>query len=107
VRQALLNLVGNALEVTPAGGSVSVTVARRGGDVAFEIADTGPGVAPELRERIFEPFFTTREQGTGLGLAVVERVALSHGGAVELADGPSGGALFRLVLPDATETNKW
>ena len=100
VRQALLNLIGNALDMSPAGGRVRVSAARNGPHVVFEVADSGPGVPIDLRERIFEPFFTTREQGTGLGLAVVERVALSHGGAVEITDDALGGALFRLVIPD-------
>lgn len=99
LRQALLNLLGNALEVTPAGGRVRVGAIADGDDVRLEVEDSGPGIAPELRERIFEPFFTTRPQGTGLGLAVVERVALSHGGAIDVGDGTLGGALFRLTLP--------
>ncbi len=103
IRQALLNLVGNALEFTPEDGTIAVRACRRRGDVVLEVADTGPGVPRELRERIFEPFFTTRTQGTGLGLAVVERIALAHGGAVELEDAPDGGALFRVILPDSRE----
>ncbi len=100
VHQALLNLVGNALEVTPSGGRVRVSARRAGAEAVVEVEDSGPGVAPELRERIFEPFFTTRQLGTGLGLAVVERVALSHAGSVEVGEAPLGGALFRLTLPD-------
>ena len=99
IRQALLNLVGNALDVTPEGGAVRIAAALVGDDVRIEVADSGPGVPPEMRERIFEPFFTTRRQGTGLGLAVVERVALSHGGAVRILDAPEGGALFRIEMP--------
>lgn len=104
VRQAVLNLLGNALDATPAGGAVQLFARKSGADVLLEVADSGAGVPPELRERVFEPFFTTRNQGTGLGLAVVERVALSHGGAVLVTDGPLGGALFRLVLPDGDST---
>lgn len=99
IRQVLLNLVGNGLEMTPAEGRVRIGIERWAGGVALEVADSGPGVPPELRDRIFEPFFTTRKEGTGLGLSVVERVALAHGGSVEVDDAPEGGALFRLLLP--------
>ncbi|MBP7149148.1 MAG: hypothetical protein KBD01_16590 [Acidobacteria bacterium] len=101
IRQSLLNLLTNALEVTAEGGMISLAAWARGGDVVLEVRDGGPGVPAELRERICEPFFTTRSRGTGLGLAVVERVALAHGGAIEIEDAPAGGAIFRISLPGA------
>ncbi len=99
IRRALLNLVGNGLEATPAGGEVRVTVAREADRVVFVVDDSGPGIPPELRERIFEPFFSTRDEGTGLGLAVVEQVTLAHGGLVRVGESPLGGARFRVELP--------
>jgi len=99
IRRALLNLVGNGLEATPAGGEVRVTVSREGDRVVFLVDDSGPGIPPELRERIFEPFFSTRDEGTGLGLAVVEQVTLAHGGLVRVGESPLGGARFRVELP--------
>ncbi len=99
VRRALLNLVGNGLEATPAGGEVRVTVLREEDRVVFLVDDSGPGIPRELRERIFEPFFSTRTDGTGLGLAVVEQVTLAHGGLVRVGESPLGGARFRVELP--------
>lgn len=104
VRQALLNLVGNALEVSPKDGEIALRAKRHRGELVLEVEDRGPGVAAELRERVFEPFFTTRPEGTGLGLAVVERIALAHGGAVEIEDAVPHGALFRMILPDTSAT---
>jgi two-component system sensor histidine kinase FlrB len=92
----LANLVENALEA--GAREVRVTSGRHGpGRVWVEVADDGPGVPVELRERVFEPFFTTRPSGSGLGLAVVRAVAQAHGGRVELHEGPGG--RFRVELP--------
>ncbi|HEY3445322.1 MAG TPA: GAF domain-containing protein [Myxococcales bacterium] len=105
VRQAVLNLVINAVQAMPRGGAVTIgvhahTAADGGVRVHIEVEDTGPGVPPELAERIFEPFFTTKAAGTGLGLAVVKRIAEAHRGEVRLEPSPPGkGARFVLVLP--------
>ncbi len=106
LHQALLNLLGNALDVTPAGGRIDVRVHDGGQEVALEVHDSGPGVPLTLRERIFEPLFTTRDGGTGLGLAVVERVAMDHGGRADASDSPLGGALLRLRFPRQHENPK-
>ena len=100
VLQALLNLLGNALEAAPAGGRARIAAWRRDEEVGFDVDDSGPGVPDALRARVLEPFFTTRAEGTGLGLAVVERVAIGHGGALEVTRGPLGGARFRLIVRD-------
>jgi PAS domain S-box-containing protein len=98
VRQAVLNLAGNAIQAMPRGGTLTVRTRAEAGFALLEVSDTGPGVPPDLRQRIFEPFFTTRAAGTGLGLAVVRRIAEGHGGSVELEDGGAG-ARFVLRLP--------
>lgn len=101
VRQALLNLCLNAIEAMPKGGTLTVALhdvpERR--CVAIDVCDTGPGVSAEARARIFMPFYTTRSAGTGLGLAVVKRVAEAHGGSVAVRDAAGGGAVFTLELP--------
>jgi signal transduction histidine kinase len=100
VRQVVLNLVTNALQVMPAGGRlVCRTRALPGDRVELAVSDTGPGVPADLRDRVFEPFFTTRPDGTGLGLALCREVARQHGGDVTLDPGSGPGATFRLTLP--------
>jgi PAS domain S-box-containing protein len=102
VRRLVLNLVVNARDaVADSGGTITISVARRGGRAILEVADTGPGVAEEYRDRLFEPFFTLRRKGrgSGLGLAVVYAIASAHGGDVELVSGLGEGARFEVRLP--------
>ncbi|MBK9036288.1 MAG: HAMP domain-containing histidine kinase [Myxococcales bacterium] len=113
LQQVLTNLIGNAVHATPAGGAITVTVradarARPShGDAApqptavIEVADTGVGMDPAVRERIFEPFFTTKPvgAGTGLGLAVVHGIVADHGGWVDVSSTPGHGSRFAVHLP--------
>jgi signal transduction histidine kinase len=99
VQQALLNLVRNAIEAAPQNGNVWIDAEADDETVAMSVADDGPGVPADVRERIFNPFFTTRDAGTGLGLAIVHRIAEAHGGAVRVENRPSGGACFVLTFP--------
>jgi two-component system OmpR family sensor kinase len=103
------NLVENALLHTPPGTPVTVSVRREGDSAVLEVADRGPGVPEELRERVFERFASgagdgATSRGSGLGLAIVRAVADAHGGRVELSAADGGGARFRVTLPatDAT-----
>ena len=98
LRQALFNLVINAVQAVPAGGEIWIRAGRReGGEAFIEVADNGPGVAPEHRSELFKPYFTTHAEGTGLGLAVVEQIVLAHGWEIAcLANQPSG-AIFRIT----------
>jgi signal transduction histidine kinase len=98
-RRALLNLMLNALDAMPEGGSLVVTAVVGSRGVEVEVADSGPGLSEEVRRRAFEPFFTTKSNGTGLGLAIVYRVAEVHGGDVVAANCPEGGAAFTIRLP--------
>ena len=99
LQQALINLVGNAVEASPTGEVVTVCAARRGQDAWLEVGDHGEGVPPEQREEIFTPFFTTKREGTGLGLPILKKIVKSHGGRVDLVDNHPRGMIFRLVLP--------
>ncbi len=103
IHQVLLNLVLNALSVTPPEGEVTVrTGPAPGGDgVEIEVRDTGPGISPDHLEQIFDPFFTTRgpESGSGLGLTVCHRIATEHNGTIEVTSGQGSGASFVVRLP--------
>lgn len=96
---ALVNLLENAMQATPAGGKICLTGKKCGEQLAIAVRDTGPGVALDKQTRIFEPFFTTKGQGTGLGLAIALGVARAHGGSIELFSVPGEGAEFVLLLP--------
>lgn len=100
VRDALSNLLINAMQATPAGGRVLVEVNLEEDELLVTVTDSGVGVAPELRERIWEPFFTTKQRGTGLGLAIVRKRMEEAGGAARLAYAADGeGACFELRAP--------
>ena len=100
LREVFVNLLLNALEAMPAGGRVECRERREGDRLVVEIADTGEGLAPELRARIFEPFFTTKgAEGTGLGLAVSYGIVKRHGGEIDVASAPGRGTTFTLRLP--------
>jgi two-component system sensor histidine kinase HydH len=99
VCQVLVGLLSNAAAVTPVGGEVVVRTRAANGTLELAVADSGPGIAPELRARVFEPFFTTRPEGTGLGLAVARQIVEAHGGRIDVGDGPAGGACFTVRLP--------
>jgi signal transduction histidine kinase len=101
LRQALKNLVANALQAQPGGGEVGVEIRHADGVIEMRVHDGGPGLADALRGRAGEPFLTTRSEGTGLGLALVHAIASIHGGSVEFGPdpGPLGGADVRLRIP--------
>jgi len=101
IKGALLNLMKNAVQAMGQGGRLMVRGGRRGGETWVEVADTGPGIPPEVRPRLFEPFFTTRQKGSGLGLAIVQQAAEKNRGRVELASAPGRGTSFTLYLPSA------
>jgi two-component system CheB/CheR fusion protein len=98
LRSALLNLAMNACQAAPDRG-VDIQAAADGPLCRITIADRGPGIPPDIRERVFEPFFTTRSGGTGLGLAIVKRVLELQDGGVTLKDRNGGGTIAEITLP--------
>jgi signal transduction histidine kinase len=96
LRDALSNLLLNALQATPQGGRVEMVAAASNGELVISVQDSGSGVPIDLRERIWEPFFTTRQRGTGLGLAIVRKRVQEVGGTATLVSGNGSGALFQL-----------
>ena len=99
------NLLRNALQATPAGGTVEVTVGAGADDAWLEIRDTGPGVPEELRERIFEPFVTTKQGrgGTGLGLAITRDIVVAHAGRIRVMPNAPHGTVMRVEVPRQRE----
>lgn len=107
LKQVLINLVTNAGEAMTGGGTVTLrtrTERRRLGhrgaaSVVLEVADTGPGITPEVARRLFDPFFTTKPSGTGLGLSIAARIVEKHGGRLEYRTELNRGTTFRILLP--------
>ena len=99
LRQAFLNIVLNALQATPGGGSVTIAAQQTNGSCEVSFRDTGPGIPAEIQARIWEPFFTTKPDGTGLGLAVTRKIIEAHGGTLTVtsAEGEGTTVLVRLA----------
>ena len=102
IRRALLNLMLNAVDAMPDGGTLVITSYDHAGGFELEVADSGPGLNEEAKRRAFEPFYSTKQNGTGLGLAFVHHVAEAHGGTVTVANCPEGGAAFTIRIPRRT-----
>ena len=99
IHQALVNMLRNAVQVTPPEGPVDLCLRWEGSMAVFEVLDRGPGLDPGDRERIFEPFFSRRKDGTGLGLPLARQVATAHGGTLTVSPRNGGGAVFALRIP--------
>jgi GAF domain-containing protein/CheY-like chemotaxis protein len=100
LREAMTNLILNAVDAMPEGGTLSIAARAAGDRVEVTVADTGQGMSPGVRERIFDPFFTTKgPQGTGLGLSMTYGIVQRHGGTITVESEPGRGAAFRLSFP--------
>lgn len=99
LQAAIVNLLRNAKEATPAGGEVLVDTSRRGDEVLLRVTDTGHGIPKELHGRVLEPYFSTKKTGTGLGLPTVRRIVEEHGGRVTFESETGKGTQFTLHLP--------
>ena len=107
VAQVFSNILANAIQFSPKGGSVKITAEEVFQDdrlwIKCVVEDQGPGFRQEDIGRVFEPFFTRRRGGTGLGLAIVQRIIDEHGGAIFASNGPLGGACVTVLLPAALQ----
>jgi signal transduction histidine kinase len=111
IQQVLINLVGNAIDAmreTPVSSrKVEIVTARNGDtDIHISVRDYGPGIPVEVQERIFEQFFTTKEQGLGMGLAIVKSIIDGHGGEIAAENVDGGGARFYFTLPASEQALK-
>lgn len=108
LEQCFLNLIKNALEAMNGEGTLTLTTGYRpSGVIEIGVADTGSGIAPDLRERVFEAFFTTKSGGTGLGLAIVKNIVETYGGNIRVSSEPGQGAQFIVALPVRTKSAKF
>ena len=103
LHRALSNLVLNAMDAMPNGGTLTLRSRRHDGRVIMEVADTGSGLTREECERIFTPYYTSKQHGTGLGLAIVQSVVSDHGGRISVRSEPQRGTIFVIELPDNPE----
>ena len=99
IKQALLNLMLNALQFMPGGGELIVGGRSEGPDAVLTVTDTGPGIPPAEQAKVFDAYFSKRRGGTGLGLAMTRRIAREHGGTVTLASEPGKGSSFSITVP--------
>jgi signal transduction histidine kinase len=98
IKQALLNLLLNALEASKAGDTVEITTWNEGPFISIIIEDTGKGISSEEMENIFKPFFTTKTRGSGLGLAIIDRIVKEHGGDIEVESKVGKGTKFTIKM---------
>lgn len=106
LNQALLNLVVNAQEAMPQGGTLTLSTARSDGRCSIRVADTGLGISEKDRERIMRPFFSTKSKGSGLGLSITRRIILEHGGTLTFSASAPQGTVFAIDLPDPARQNR-
>ena len=99
IKQAVLNLLINAIQAMPEGGELIVRTCRAGDQACVEVIDTGPGMDAATRERIFEIYFSTKKGGTGLGLSTTRRIVREHAGTIEVESEPGRGTRFAICLP--------
>jgi signal transduction histidine kinase len=101
LHRALSNLVLNAMDAMPDGGTLTLSAESRGDKVEIRVADSGEGLTPEECERLFTPYYTTKQHGTGLGLAIVQSIVADHNGAIAVESRTGSGATFVITLPRA------
>ena len=99
LHRAISNLVLNAMDAMPNGGTLTMEAERRDDAVAVRIGDTGTGMTAEECERLFTPYYTTKRHGTGLGLAIVQSIVSDHGGTIRVESAPGKGSSFIVELP--------
>jgi len=99
IQQVLQNLVNNAIQAQPGGGQVRISSRVLEGGVMIQVADEGPGIAPDVAEKMFSPFYTTKSAGSGLGLTICAQIVKAHGGVLRGENLSEGGACFSFILP--------
>jgi len=99
LRQAAMNILLNAQQAMPAGGTITLRTRKQNGNVHLQFADTGEGIPEEVRHRVFDIYFSTKPAGTGLGLPITRRIVEEHDGSISIQSAPGRGTLVTVVLP--------
>jgi signal transduction histidine kinase len=99
IKQALLNLVQNAMAAMPEGGNLGIAVAATNDELTISVSDTGTGIPEDMLTKIFEPYFTTKKSGTGLGLTITFKIIKEHSGEISLESKEGKGSTFTIHLP--------
>ena len=99
MQRALTNIIGNAFQAMPEGGTLSIVTRKNGQSTSIEVADTGMGIPPENISKLFEPLFSTKSRGVGLGLAIVKSIVDAHGGTITVESDLGRGSTFCIALP--------
>ncbi len=102
IQQVMLNLILNALDAMPEGGSLSVKVSREENRITASVRDTGCGISPEALKLLFTPFHTTKKNGVGLGLIVTQEIVKQHGGEIKVESEEGRGTQFSVIFPALT-----
>jgi len=103
MHRLLTNLIQNAIQMAPAKAVITLRSREHHGGILFEVADNGPGIPQEIRDKVFQPYYSTRSKGTGLGLAIVERIFRHHQGQISVECPARGGTVFRIFIPHRSE----
>jgi signal transduction histidine kinase len=103
LKQAILNVVNNGIEAMERDGRLRIRLERAGDEALLSIADSGPGIPPEVRDKIFNLYFTTKSGGSGIGLAMTFRVVQLHNASIDFESSPEEGTVFRLRFPAASD----
>jgi signal transduction histidine kinase len=98
IQEVFVNLIQNAIDAMPAGGTLTLRTYPEKNRVVAEISDTGKGIPEDIREKIFDPFFSTRHEGVGLGLSIAYRIIREHGGDIEVSSKPGDGTTFKILF---------
>jgi signal transduction histidine kinase len=106
IRRAFLNIIRNAVEAMPQGGTLTISSRRTDSMVEFKFADTGAGMSRETLENLWTPLFTTKARGMGFGLPITRRIVEAHGGTVAADSAPGKGSTFTVKLPVKTEARE-
>jgi signal transduction histidine kinase/DNA-binding response OmpR family regulator len=103
MKQALINLITNAVHASPEGEAVTISCISENGNLMVDVIDHGPGIPQEKRDAVLLPFFTTKKEGTGLGLAIVKKIVEAHQGHLLILDNPDRGLTFRMMMPNCVD----